>query len=60
MEITNSERKEFSEIYFSKNYESILLDFGFKLKANEPSGHLTGEDIFFKRNARRLIFERLI
>ena len=55
----NSENKEKNDTYFSKNYESILVDFGFKLKRNEPSGHATGEDVFFKRNARRLIFERL-
>ena len=44
--------------YFSKNYEEILLDFGFKLIDNEQSGHDIANDDFFKRNARRLIFER--
>ena len=54
----NSSKKENNKVYFSKNYERILLDFGFKLIKNEPSGHDIGNDDFFKRNARRLIFEK--
>ena len=34
----NSNKKEKNDAYFSKNYEKILLDFGFKLIKNEPSG----------------------
>ena len=54
----NSIKKENSMGYYSKNYEKILLEFGFKLIKNEPSGYITGNDDFFKRNARRLIFEK--
>ena len=54
----NSNKKENNMAYFSKNYEKILLDFGFKLIKNEPSEHISGNDDFFKRNARRLIFEK--
>ena len=54
----NSNKKENNMAYFSKNYEKILLDFGFKLIKNEPSGYVSGNDDFFKRNARRLIFEK--
>ena len=54
----NSNKKENNVAYFSKNYEKILIDFGFKLIMNEPSGHFSGNDDFFKRNARRLIFEK--
>ena len=34
--------------YFSKNYEKILLDFGFKLIKNEPSGYVSGIMISLK------------
>ena len=54
----NSNKKENNIAYFSKNYENILVDFGFKLIKNEPSRHESGNDDFFKRNARRLIFEK--
>ena len=54
----NSNKKENNMAYYSKNYEKILLDFGFKLIKNEPSGYVSGNDDFFKRNARRLIFEK--
>ena len=54
----NSNKKENNIAYFTKDYENILLDFGFKLIKNEPSGHLSGDDDFHKRNARRLIFEK--
>ncbi len=54
----NSNKKENNMAYFSKNYEEILLDLGFKLIMNENSEHLIGDDDFFKRNARRLVFER--
>ena len=54
----NSNKTEKNMAYFSKNYEKILLDFGFKLIENEPSCHISGNDDFFKRNARRLIFEK--
>ena len=54
----NSNKTENNMAYYSKNYEKILLDFGFKLIKNEPSGHDIGNDDFFKRNARRLIFEK--
>ena len=54
----NANKKENNFAYFSKNYEKILLDFGFQLVKNEPSGHVSGNDDFFKRNARRLIFEK--
>ena len=55
----NSKNKEKNDAYFSKNYELILLEFGFKLKKNEPSEHIMGNDDFFKRNARSLIFEKI-
>ena len=54
----NSNKKENNIAYFSKNYEKILVDFGFKLIKNEPSAHESGNEDFFKRNARRLIFEK--
>ena len=54
----NSNKKENNMAYFTKNYEKILVDFGFKLIKNELSGHESGNDDFFKRNARRLIFEK--
>lgn len=54
----NSQNTERNDAYFSKNYEIILLEFGYKLKKNEPSEHIVGNDDFFIRNARRLIFER--
>ena len=54
----NSNKKENNTAYFTKNYEKILLDLGFKLIINEPSEHLCGNDDFFKRNSRRLVFER--
>ncbi|ABB50368.1 hypothetical protein PMT9312_1309 [Prochlorococcus marinus str. MIT 9312] len=54
----NSETTEKNDAYFSKNYEIILLEFGFNLKKNEPSEHIIGNDEFFIRNARRLIFEK--
>ncbi len=54
----NSENTENNDAYFSKNYEMILLDFGFNLKKNDPSEHIIGNDYFFIRNARRLIFEK--
>ena len=54
----NANKKENNTAYFSKNYEKILFDFGFKLIKNEPSEHESGDDDFFKNNARRLIFER--
>ena len=54
----NSKNKEKNDAYFSKNYELLLLEFGFKLKKNDPSEHILGNDNFFKRNARRLIFKK--
>jgi len=54
----NSKTIEKNDAYFSKNYEMILLEFGFKLKQNDPSEHIIGNDEFFIRNARRLIFEK--
>ena len=54
----NSNKQENNMVYFSKNYEKLLFDFGFKLLKNEPSAHKSGNDDFFKRNARRLIFEK--
>ena len=54
----NSQTTERNDAYFSKNYEMILLEFGYKLKKNDPSEHLVGNDAFFIRNARRLIFEK--
>ena len=54
----NSKTTEKDDAYYSKNYEMILLKFGFKLKKNDPSEHIIGNDDFFKRNARRLIFEK--
>ena len=54
----NSKTKETNNAYYSKDYEMILLEFGFKLKKNDPSEHIIGNDEFFIRNARRLIFEK--
>lgn len=54
----NSRTTERNDAYFSKNYEDILLEFGYKLKKNDPSEHIVGDDDFFIRNARRLIFEK--
>ena len=54
----NSQTTERNDAYFSKNYEMILLEFGYKLKKNDPSEHIVGNDDFFIKNARRLIFER--
>ena len=54
----NSETIETNNAYYSKNYEIILLEFGFKLKKNDPSEHIIGNDDFFIKNARRLIFEK--
>ena len=54
----NSETKEKNDSYFSKNYEMILLKFGFKLTNNDPSEYSVGNDEFFIRNARRLIFKK--
>ena len=54
----NSENTEKNDSYFSKNYEMILLEFGFNLTNNDPSEHIVGNDEFFIRNARRLIFEK--
>ena len=54
----NPNKKENNMAYFSKNYENILIDYGFKLIKEEPSGHVSGDDDFFKRNAKRLIFEK--
>ena len=54
----NSKTTERNDAYFSKNYEDILLEFGYKLKKNDPSEHMVGDDDFFIRNARRLIFEK--
>ena len=54
----NSKTTEKNNAYFSKNYEMILLEFGFKLKKNDPSEHIIENDDFFIRNARRLIFEK--
>ena len=54
----NSETKEKNEAYFSKNYEMILLKFGFQLKKNDPSEYIVGNDKFFIRNSRRLIFKK--
>lgn len=54
----NSQAKESNVAYFSKNYEKILSEFGYKLKKNDPSEHISGNDDFFIRNARRLIFEK--
>ncbi len=56
----NSETIETNNVYYSKNYELILLEFGFKLKKNDPSEHIIGNDDFFIKNARRLIFEKEI
>ena len=56
----NSENIETNNAYYSKNYEMILLEFGFKLKKNDPSEHIIGNDDFFMKNARRLIFEKEI
>ena len=55
----NSKLKDKNDSYFSKNYEMILFSFGFKLIKNDSSEHLIGNDDFFKRNARRLIFEEI-
>ena len=54
----NSKTKERNDAYFSKNYELLLHEFGFKLKKNESSEHIFGNDDFFIRNARRLIFKK--
>ena len=54
----NSKTKETNNAYYSKDYEMILLEFGLKLKKNDPSEHIIGNDEFFIRNARRLIFEK--
>ena len=54
----NANKEENNKAYFSKNYEKILLDFGFKLIKSEPSQHICGGDDFFKRNAKRLIFAK--
>ena len=54
----NSKTRENNVAYFSKNYEIILLELGYKLKKNDPSEHIVGNDDFFIRNARRLIFEK--
>ena len=55
----NSVNEESNLTYLTKNYEKILIDYGFKLKINEPSEHIIGDDDFFMRNARRLIFEQI-
>ena len=55
----NANFKDKNDAYFSKNYEKILFDYDFKLIQNEPSRHITGNDEFFKRSSRRLIFEKI-
>ena len=55
----NSKFEDRNESYFSKNYEIILLSIGFKLIKNEASEHLIGNDNFYQRSARRLIFEKM-
>ena len=55
----NSKFQDKNEAYYSKNYEMILYPFGFKLIKNDPSEHFLGDDDFFKRSSRRLIFEKL-
>ena len=55
----NQGYSESNMTYSTKNYQTILIDYGFKLKRNEPSEHIMGNDKFFMRNARRLIFEKI-
>lgn len=55
----NTNFKDNNNCYFSKNYEFILFSCGFKLIKNEPSEHILGNDEFFKRSSRRLIFEKI-
>jgi len=55
----NSVYQESNMTYSTKNYEMILIDYGFKLIINEPSEHIIGDNDFFMRNARRLIFEKI-
>lgn len=55
----NSDFEDKNEAYYSKNYEKILFDYDFKLIQNEPSQHIIGNDDFFKRSSRRLIFEKI-
>lgn len=44
-------------VYYSKNYESILNQFGFVLSTSEISQQLIRDD-FFAQCARRLVFRR--
>ena len=55
----NSKFQDKNEAYYSKNFEMILYPFGFKLIKNDPSEHILGVDDFFKRSARRLVFEKI-
>lgn len=53
----NSKFEDSNDSYHSKNYEKILLKFGYKLICNEKSEHIV-IDQFFDRCARRLIFRK--
>ena len=53
----NSQTKDSDRAYTSKNYASILSNFGFQLMSNVSSEHAMMND-FFERSARRLVFKK--
>ncbi len=53
----NAQIKDYDGAYTSKNYASILSDFGFQLISNRSSDHAMMND-FFQRSARRLVFKK--
>ena len=54
----NAQIKDSDGAYTSKNYVSILSNFGFQLMSNASSEHPMMND-FFQRSARRLVFKKL-
>jgi len=54
----NEKSNENNGKYSAKNFKAILFNFDFQLISEEDSGHILSEDIFFKRNAKRMIFQK--
>ena len=55
----NSQNTETNGKYTTRNYEDILANFGFQLVALETSEHLLGDDTFFAKNAKRIVFKKI-
>ena len=53
----NSDFMDSNDAYQSKNYEEILMRYGFELIDNTKSEHIAS-DGFFERSARRLVFQK--